>query len=112
MRHPDSVPIERSARGWSGPVNLVSPAASCRWPHSRSAHHGAMQANRRLLFWLRVPYAADVALVVIGVVLLLTGRDVGWSVLIFAGVRAIIGTFALLVLAPRIIAQRSGTPRE
>ena len=93
-------------------MNLVSPAASCRWPHSRSAHHGAMQANRRLLFWLRVPYAADVALVVIGVVLLLTGRDVGWSVLIFAGVRAIIGTFALLVLAPRIIAQRSGTPRE
>ncbi|MEC5169555.1 hypothetical protein [Glaciihabitans sp. GrIS 2.15] len=71
-----------------------------------------MQANRRLLFWLRVPYAADVALVVIGVALLLTGRDVGWSVLIFAGVRAVIGTFALLVLAPRIIAQRSGTPRE
>jgi hypothetical protein len=45
-----------------------------------------MQANRRLLFWLRVPYAADIALVVIGVVLLLTGREVGWWLLIFAGV--------------------------
>ena len=93
-------------------MNLVSPVASFRWPLSRSAHDEGMQANRRLLFWLRVPYAADIALVVIGVVLLLTGRDVGWSVLIFAGVRAVIGTFALLVLAPRIIAQRSATPRE
>ena len=83
-----------------------------QWPISKSAHHKRMQANRRLLFWLRVPYAADVALVVIGVVLLLTGRDSGWSVLIFAGLRAVIGTFALLVLAPRIIALRSGTPRE
>jgi hypothetical protein len=71
-----------------------------------------MQANRRLLFWLRVPYAADIALFVIGVVLLLTGREVGWWVLIFAGVRAVIGTFALLVLAPRIIARRSGQTQE
>ena len=45
-----------------------------------------MKANRRLLFWLRVPYTADVALVVMGVVLVVTGRDVGWSALIFAGV--------------------------
>ena len=71
-----------------------------------------MQANRRLLFWLRVPYAADIALVVIGVVLLLAGREVGWWVLIFAGVRAVIGTVALLVLAPRIIARRSGETQE
>ena len=56
-----------------------------------------MHAKRRLLFWLRVPYAADVALIVMGVVLLVTGREVGWSVLIFAGVRAVIGTLALLV---------------
>jgi len=71
-----------------------------------------MQANRRLLFWLRVPYAADVALVVMGVVLLVTGRDVGWSVLIFAGVRAVIGTLALRVLAPRIMARKSDTTGE
>ncbi|MBG6106651.1 hypothetical protein [Frigoribacterium sp. CG_9.8] len=71
-----------------------------------------MQATRRILFWLRVPYAADIALVVIGVVLLLTGRAVGWWVLIFAGVRAVIGTFALVVLAPRIIARRSIEKQE
>ena len=62
--------------------------------------------------WLRVPCAADTALVVIGVFLLLTGREVGWWVLIFAGVRAVIGTVALVVLAPRIIARRSGETRE
>jgi len=71
-----------------------------------------MKANRRLLFWLRVPYTADVALVVMGVVLVVTGRDVGWSALIFAGVRAVIGTLALRVLAPRIIARKSDTTRE
>jgi hypothetical protein len=49
------------------------------------------------MFWLRVPYAPDVALVVMGVVLLVTGRAVGWSVRIFAGVRAVIGTLALLL---------------
>ena len=37
--------------------------------------------------WLRVPYLVDIALVVIGVVLLLTGRGVGWWVLIVAGLR-------------------------
>ena len=62
--------------------------------------------------WLRVPYVADIALVVIGVVVLPTGREVGWWVLIFAGVRAVIGTFALLVLAPRIIARRPGGTQE
>lgn len=105
----DSTALHVGFEDWTP---LASSAASCRGPLSRSAHDGRMQANRRLLFWLRVPYAVDVALVVIGVILLLTGRDVGWWVLIFAGVRAVIGTFALLVLAPRIIAQRSGTPRE
>jgi hypothetical protein len=70
-----------------------------------------MRANRRLLFWLRIPYAADGALVVIGILLLLSGRGAGWSVLIFAGVRAAIGTVALLVLAPRIMARNSGSPR-
>jgi hypothetical protein len=74
-------------------------------------HARGMRANRRLLFWLRIPYAADGALVVIGILLLLSGRGAGWSVLIFAGVRAAIGTVALLVLAPRIMARNSGSPR-
>ena len=65
-----------------------------------------MNADRRLLFWLRVPYAADAALLAIGVALLLAGRSVGFWVLVFAALRAAIGTVALLVLAPRIMARR------
>lgn len=65
-----------------------------------------MDPTKRLLFWLRIPYAADAALVLIGVGLLLTGRCVGWWVLLFAAVRAIIGTIALFWLAPKLIARR------
>jgi hypothetical protein len=69
-----------------------------------------MDPTKRLLFWLRIPYAADAALVLIGVGLLLAGRSVGWWVLLFATVRAIIGTIALFWLAPKLIARRK--PRE
>lgn len=65
-----------------------------------------MDPTKRLLFWLRVPYAADVALVLIGVGLLLAGRGVGWWVLLLAFVRAVIGTIALFWLAPKLIARR------
>ncbi|TXN30697.1 hypothetical protein [Lacisediminihabitans profunda] len=65
-----------------------------------------MDPTKRLLFWLRVPYAADVVLVVFGVGLLLSGMPVGWWVLVFAVVRAAIGTFALFWIAPRVIARR------
>ena len=68
---------------------------------------GGMNPTKRLLFWLRVPYAADVALVIIGIGLLLTGKTVGWWVLLFAGIRAVIGTIALFWLAPRMIARRT-----
>jgi hypothetical protein len=66
-----------------------------------------MDPTKRLLFWLRIPYAADAALVLIGVGLLLAGRSVGWWVLLFAVVRAIIGTIALFWLAPKLIARRN-----
>jgi hypothetical protein len=69
-----------------------------------------MDPTKRLLFWLRVPYAADAALVVIGIALILTERPVGWWVLLFAAVRAIIGTIALFWLAPKLIARRQ--PRD
>jgi membrane protein YdbS with pleckstrin-like domain len=69
-----------------------------------------MDPTKRLLFWLRIPYAADAALVLIGVGLLLAGRSVGWWVLLFAAVRALIGTIALFWLAPKLIARRK--PRE
>ncbi|HEY8912700.1 hypothetical protein [Lacisediminihabitans sp.] len=65
-----------------------------------------MDPTKRLLFWLRVPYAADAALVLVGVGLLLSGMPVGWWVLVFAVVRAVIGTIALFWIAPRVIARR------
>jgi membrane protein YdbS with pleckstrin-like domain len=66
-----------------------------------------MDPIKRLLFWLRIPYVADAALVLIGVWLLLSGRSVGWWVLVFAAVRAVIGTIALFWLAPKLIARRN-----
>lgn len=66
-----------------------------------------MDPTKRLLFWLRIPYVADAALVLIGVGLLLSGRSVGWWVLVFAAVRAVIGTIALFWLAPKLIARRN-----
>ncbi|WP_166979609.1 hypothetical protein [Paramicrobacterium fandaimingii] len=65
----------------------------------------ARSPEARLLFWLRVPYAADVVLVIIGVALLIGDNPVGWWALIFAAVRAVVGTIALFWLYPRI---RSG----
>ena len=66
-----------------------------------------MDPTKRLLFWLRIPYVADAALVLIGIGLLLAGRSVGWWVLVFAAVRAVIGTIALFWLAPKLIARRN-----
>ncbi|QPZ37986.1 DUF4381 domain-containing protein [Paramicrobacterium chengjingii] len=67
---------------------------------------GARSPNARLLFWLKVPYVADVALVIIGTGLLLADNSIGWWVLVFAAVRAIIGTVALFWLYPRLQARR------
>lgn len=62
----------------------------------------ARSANARLLFWLRVPYVADVLLAVIAALLLAAGREIGWWVLVFAAVRAVVGTIALFWLYPRL----------
>lgn len=64
-----------------------------------------MDPTKRLLFWLKAPFAADAVLVLIGVGFLLGGRGVGWWVLLFAAVRAIVGTIALVVIAPQAIAR-------
>lgn len=64
-----------------------------------------MDPVRRLMFWLRVPFVADAALVVIGVVLLGGGDGVGWWVLVFAGLRAVVGVVAIVWIAPRMIAR-------
>ncbi|GAB2507385.1 hypothetical protein [Paramicrobacterium agarici] len=63
-------------------------------------------AEARLLFWLKVPYVADVALVIIGAALLFADNAVGWWVLVFAAIRAVIGTIALFWLYPRIRSRR------
>ncbi|MFT2708001.1 hypothetical protein [Clavibacter zhangzhiyongii] len=64
-----------------------------------------MDPVRRLLFWLRVPFVADAALVVIGIVLLVGGDGVGWWVLVFAGLRAVVGVVAIVWIAPPMIAR-------
>ena len=66
-----------------------------------------MDPVRRLMFWLRVPFVADAALVVIGIALLVGGDGVGWWVLVFAGLRAVVGVVAIVWIAPRMIARLS-----
>ncbi len=62
------------------------------------------------MFWLRVPFVADAALVVIGVALLVGGDGVGWWVLAFAGLRAVVGVVAIVWIAPRMIARLAPAP--
>jgi hypothetical protein len=69
-----------------------------------------MDPVRRLMFWLRVPFVADAALVVIGVALLVGGDGVGWWVLVFAGLRAVVGVVAIVWIAPRMIARLAPAP--
>ncbi|OUE23537.1 hypothetical protein [Clavibacter michiganensis] len=64
-----------------------------------------MDPVRRLMFWLRVPFVADAALVVIGIALIVGGDGVGWWVLVFAGLRAVVGVVAIAWIAPRMIAR-------
>ena len=63
-----------------------------------------MNPTRRLLFWLWTPYVSDFVMAVVGVGMLATGDSAGWLVIIFAAVRATLGTVALL-LAYRMIAR-------
>ena len=59
------------------------------------------------MFWLKVPFVADAALLVIGVLLLVGGDTVGWWVLLFAGIRAAVGAIAVWVIAPRVLERQS-----
>ncbi len=63
---------------------------------------GRVDPTRRLLFWLKAPFAADAVLAVIGVLLLIGNNAAGWWVLLFAAVRAVIGVVALWIIAPRV----------
>jgi hypothetical protein len=68
-----------------------------------------MDPERRLLFWLKVPFVADAALVVIGVLLVFGSNVMGWWVLVFAAVRFIVGALSVWVIAPRVLARRQST---
>lgn len=64
-----------------------------------------MTPTRRLLFWLWTPYISDVVMLVIGMWMLIDGDSAGWLAVIFATVRALLGTIALM-LALRMIARQ------
>lgn len=54
-------------------------------------------AQRRLMFWLWTPYFSDAALVGIGSWLVAAGDNGGWWAIVFAIVRAALGTAAILL---------------
>lgn len=67
-----------------------------------------MDPTRRLLFWLRVPFVADVALGILGVFLVVTDRVVpGVIVLCFGAARAVAGIIALWLITPRLLARQA-----
>lgn len=68
-----------------------------------------MDPKRRLLFWLKVPFVADAALGVIGILLLVGANAMGWWVLLFAGVRFIVGAISVWIIAPRVLRQGQST---
>lgn len=73
---------------------------------SKSAKRTLDPAARRLLFWLWTPYLSDVALLGIGGWLIASGDSAGWWAVAFAGVRAVLGTAALMLARKRLRAER------
>jgi len=67
-----------------------------------------MNPTRRLLFWLWTPYVSDVVMAGVGLWMLASGDPTGWLPLIFATVRAALGTIALM-LAYRMIGRRGSS---
>ena len=78
---------------------------------SRSAKPELDSAARRLLFWLWTPYLSDAALIGIGWWLLATGDSGGWWAIVFAAVRAVLGTVALILARRRLRGERRAAPR-
>ena len=65
-------------------------------------------AQRRLLFWLWTPYLSDAALIGIGWWLVATGNSGGWWAIVFALVRAVLGTASILLARRKFTAERNG----
>jgi len=62
-------------------------------------------AQRRLMFWLWTPYLSDAALVGVGWWLVATGDVGGWWAIVFAAVRAVLGTVAILLARKKFRAE-------
>jgi LPXTG-motif cell wall-anchored protein len=60
---------------------------------------------RRLMFWLWTPYLSDAALIGIGWWLVATGDAGGWWAIVFAAVRAVLGTVAILLARKKFRAE-------
>ncbi|MES2169360.1 MAG: hypothetical protein V4479_01370 [Actinomycetota bacterium] len=71
-----------------------------------------MDPKRRLMFWLKLPFIADAALGVIGTLLLVAGNGAGWWVLLFGGVRFVVGAISVWVIAPRVLDRRSASDQS
>lgn len=65
-----------------------------------------MTPERRLLFWLRISFLGDTALVAAAIWLLSTGNSAGWWLLVFTGLRAVLGAIALFWVAPSVLRRR------
>jgi hypothetical protein len=74
--------------------------------------HPLDSAQRRLMFWLWTPYLSDAALVAVGWSLVASGDEAGWWAILFAAVRAILGTASIWLARRKFrneaLAQRSG----
>ena len=69
-------------------------------------------AQRRLLFWLWTPYLSDVALIGVGCWLVATGDAGGWWAIVFALVRAVLGTISIIVAQARFRTERQSANPE
>ena len=56
-----------------------------------------MTPSRRLLFWLWTPYVSDIVMMAVGIWMFVSGDPTGWLPIIFASVRALLGTVALML---------------
>ena len=68
-----------------------------------------VEPGARLLFWLRISFVADAAFILISIALIASGESSGWYLIIFTGLRAILGAIALFWIAPRVLEKRAET---
>ena len=60
-----------------------------------------MAGERRLVFWLQLSFVGDFLLAAVAIALLWSDETAGWWLLVFVGLRAVLGGIALFWIAPR-----------